>query len=130
MGFLPLILNIHGEMVLLFYVSSMSSTSTPPPTHTYPVSAVRSSVCALHYHCLVSIESGVQASGEGVKKLEFQLTDSLRASIDKARACVEEKCGSLSVSAVQYDRYGSDFIKSSGLRADPVIQLAIQVTSL
>lgn len=72
-------------------------------------------------------KSGVQASGEGVEKLEFQLTDSLRASIDKARACVEEKCGSLSVSAVQYDRYGSDFIKSSGLRADPVIQLAIQV---
>lgn len=87
-------------------------------------------MCALHYHCLVSIESDVQASGEGVKKLEFQLTDSLRASIDKARACVEEKYGSLSVSAVQYDRYGSDFIKSSGLRADPLIQLAIQVTSL
>lgn len=85
---------------------------------------------ALLEHCLVSLESGVEASGEGVEKVEFQLTDSLRASIDKARTHVQEKCGSLSVSAVQYNRYGSNFIKSSGLKADPVIQLAIQVTSL
>lgn len=77
----------------------------------------------------MTIDSDVQALGEGIQKLEFQLTDSLQASIDQARVCVQEKCGSLSVSAALYDRFGSTFIKSCGLRADPVIQLAIQVTS-
>ena len=67
------------------------------------------------------------ALGEGVQQLEFQLTDSLRAAIEESRAEVQEKCGSLSLNAAQYDRYGSAFIKKSGLRADPLMQLAIQV---
>lgn len=67
------------------------------------------------------------ASGEGVQRLEFQLTDDLSAAIEEARAQVQEKCASLSATAVVYDRYGGDLIKRSGLRADPLIQLAFQV---
>ena len=66
-------------------------------------------------------------SGEDVTKLEFQLNDKVKAAVEEARATVQEKCDSLSVCAAQYDRYGSNFIKSSGLRADPLMQLAFQV---
>lgn len=67
------------------------------------------------------------SSGEGVRKLEFQLNHRLKAAIEEARDKVHDTCNSLSVCAAQYDRYGSSFIKSSGLRADPLMQLAFQV---
>ena len=62
-----------------------------------------------------------------MQKLEFQLSGKVRAAVDEARCHVQEMCSSLSVCAIQYDHYGSDIIKSSGLRADPLMQLAFQV---
>ena len=62
-----------------------------------------------------------------MEKLEFELNSGLSAAIEEARTNVQERCSSLSVCAMQYFGYGSDFIKSSGLRADPLIQLALQV---
>ena len=78
-------------------------------------------------HVIFLPDTDVQASQAGVEKLEFELTNSLSAAIEEARTHVQEKCSSLSVCAMQYYGYGSDFIKSSGLRADPLIQLALQV---
>ena len=69
----------------------------------------------------------MEASGEGVRQLEFQLTDHVKLAIEEARKEVEEKCHSLSVDTVQFHRYGSGFIKSKGLRADAFVQLALQV---
>lgn len=77
-------------------------------------------------HCVLP-DTGVQASQAGVEKLKFELTSGLSAAIEEARTNVQERCSSLSVCAMQYFGYGSDFIKSSGLRADPLIQLALQV---
>lgn len=51
----------------------------------------------------------------------------MKSAVDQARERVEETCKSLSVCAAQYDRYGSNFIKNCGLRADALIQLAFQV---
>ena len=50
------------------------------------------------------------------------------AAVEEARACVQETCLSLSVCPNQYEKYGSSCIKSSGLRPDPFIQLAFQVS--
>ena len=77
---------------------------------------------------LLFSEAGqVQASGEGVQQLEFQLTDRIKLGIERGREEVEERCNSLSVSTLLHEQFGSAFIKSKDLRSDAFIQLAIQV---
>ena len=55
------------------------------------------------------------------------MNQGLKAAVDEAKVKVQELCGSLSVCAARYEGYGSDLVKSKGLKADPLMQLALQV---
>ncbi len=67
-------------------------------------------------------------TGSGVQQLEFHLSDSVKAAIEKGRAEMERWTGTLSLDFLEYHDYGRDVIKAKGLSPDAVLQLAIQVT--
>ena len=51
----------------------------------------------------------------------------VQSAIEKAKEEVEGQCRSLTVSAMQYHKFGKNLFKPLGLSADGVMQLAFQV---
>lgn len=64
---------------------------------------------------------------EGVVRLNLKLSPSVKDAIEEAKKGVEERCQSLTVNTLQYQKYGKNFIKKSKLSPDAILQLAIQV---
>ena len=61
------------------------------------------------------------------KRLDFKLSDELKAGIEIARKDIEERCDSVSVSTLQYHSFGKTFLKKSGFSPDAIMQLAFQI---
>lgn len=70
--------------------------------------------------------SADKSSLEGVVRLDFNLSDKVKNTIDQAREEIEERCRTLSVKTLQYHKYGKNFIKKLKLSPDALLQLAIQ----
>ena len=51
----------------------------------------------------------------------------MQSAIGKAREEVERRCHSLTVSAMQYDKFGKNLFKPKNLSPDGVMQMAFQV---
>lgn len=64
---------------------------------------------------------------EGVIRLNFDLSPHVKNAIEEVKKEVEERCNSLSVTTLQYKKYGKNYIKALKLSPDAVLQLAIQV---
>lgn len=61
------------------------------------------------------------------KRLDFKLSDELKAGIEIARKDIEEHCDSVSVSTLQYHSFGKTFLKKSGFSPDGIMQLGFQI---
>ena len=71
---------------------------------------------------------GVDLSGgEGVCRLEFDLSEEVKAAVEEGRRAMEEKGRSLSVSTMKIDAFGRGLFKRKQLSPDAVMQLAFQV---
>lgn len=66
-------------------------------------------------------------SGEGVERLQFQLSDRLKSAAEAARSEVESRTRDLNINIVQYRRFGKNLIKAKGLSPDAIMQLAFQI---
>lgn len=65
---------------------------------------------------------------DGVTRLQFDLSDSLKNTVEEAKKEVEENTRRLSVNTMQYMKYGRNALKKHKLSADAIMQLAIQVS--
>lgn len=72
----------------------------------------------------------VTPSDSGVERLEFVLSDRLKAAVESARREVEEQTRSLTITLMQYHNFGNNFLKSKQLSPDGFMQLAFQVCGL
>lgn len=73
--------------------------------------------------------SASEPTMEGVVRLDFDLSPRVVAATERARQEVEQRCKSLSVDTLQYQKYGKNYIKKQNLSPDAILQLAIQVSS-
>ncbi len=63
----------------------------------------------------------------GVTRLTFDLSDSMKNSIEAAKNEIESKTKKLSIKSLQYEKYGKNLLKKSKLSPDAILQLSIQV---
>lgn len=61
------------------------------------------------------------------RKLDFHLSEEVKQTIDIARQSLKVLAGSLSVSTLQFQRFGGKYLKRKQLSPDAMIQLAFQL---
>ncbi|XP_067838411.1 carnitine O-palmitoyltransferase 2, mitochondrial-like [Heptranchias perlo] len=69
-------------------------------------------------------------SSTAVQKLEFKLSESVKAAVSKAREKFEHKRKSLGVGQLEYSKFGKNFIAEQKLSPDAMVQLAFQMAFL
>ncbi|KAI6232816.1 Carnitine O-palmitoyltransferase 2, mitochondrial [Aphelenchoides fujianensis] len=78
-------------------------------------------------HAFVRPGQPVRAEAEGLRKLEFDLTDGLKSTITSAQAEHTKRGEAIRFATVEYPRLNRKAIKAAALSPDAVMQLAIQV---
>ena len=68
-----------------------------------------------------------QPTLDGVAKLQFDLSPSLKSAVEAAKKEVEGNTNRLSIDTMQYMKYGRNALKRFKLSPDAIMQLAIQV---
>lgn len=64
---------------------------------------------------------------DGVAKLQFDLSPSLKSAVEAAKKEVESNTSRLSIDTMQYMKYGRNALRKLKLSPDAIMQLAIQV---
>ena len=65
--------------------------------------------------------------GDGVSKLEFNLSDSMKEQIKKSQETFDQHVSRLSLNAFKIEDFDKNYIKKKKLSPDAVMQLAFQV---
>ncbi len=66
----------------------------------------------------------------GVTRLAFDLSDSMKNSIEAAKNEIESNTKRLGIRSLQYEKYGKNLLKKSKLSPDAILQLSIQVLTV
>ena len=64
---------------------------------------------------------------DGVTRLNFELSSSVKSAIEAAKDEVEGNTKRLSIRSLQYMKYGRNVLKNMKLSPDAILQLSIQV---
>ncbi|XP_061430953.1 carnitine O-palmitoyltransferase 2, mitochondrial-like isoform X1 [Lethenteron reissneri] len=62
-----------------------------------------------------------------VRRLDFRLDDAMKAAVDAARRQFHRTVSGLVIHAMEFDKYGKNFLKKQNVSPDAVMQLAFQM---